>query len=127
MRERSVVTQFMMSPYGLNGMAGGSVNGCNGRLEARGGEHVNAKRGGKSNLCFDAWPLAGRGRIYTRQVCYVGGNDLKTRQDKERTEVSLILLYTARMRTSPATCGPENGVARDVRDVGWQVSRDTHL
>ena len=56
MRERSVVTQSMMSPYGLNGIAGGSVNGCNGRLEARGGEHVNAKRGGKSDLDFDAWP-----------------------------------------------------------------------
>ena len=57
----------------------------------------------------------------------MGGNDLKTKQDRERTEVGLILLYTARARTSPATCGPENGVTPDVRDVGWQVSRDTHL
>ena len=38
-----------------------SVSGCErGMVEARGGEHANARRG-KERLHFDAWPRPGEG------------------------------------------------------------------
>lgn len=44
---------------------------------------------------------------------------------KECTKAGLIHLYTA--RASPATCGPEQGIACDVHDMGYQVSMGTLL
>ena len=50
MRERPVVTQSVMGPCGFNGTVGCSVNGRNRRLEARGGEYANAKRGKEQSI-----------------------------------------------------------------------------
>ena len=51
-----------------------------------------------------------RGNIYATST-------LRARQrNRNVRKVGLILLYTA--RASPATCSPEQGVARDVHDTG---------
>ena len=69
---------------------------------------------GKSDLYFEAWPRPGEGE-YIRDKYATCEAATKNKPVKERTEVGRILLYTA--RASPATCDPEQGVARDVRNV----------
>ena len=86
-----------MGPRSSNGTADGSVNGRNGRLEARGSEHANAKRGKEQSVFRCLAKGRARGNIYTTSTPH-GRQRSKTKQDKKRTEVALILLYTARGR-----------------------------
>jgi hypothetical protein len=78
------------------------------------------RRGKTGGLYFRCLADAGRVGIYTRQVRYVRSSDLKQNTGKERTEVGSSFSYTVydTARASPGTCGSEQGVARDVRDVG---------
>jgi hypothetical protein len=92
MQERSVATQSVMGPCGSNGTVGCSVNGRNGRLEARGGEHANAERGKEQSVFRCLAKGRARGNIYATRTLR-GRQQSKTKQDKERTEVALILLY----------------------------------
>ena len=101
MEEHSVATQSAMGPCCSNGSTAGFMNGRNGQLEVRGGEHVNAKWGKERSVFRCPGQRLGEGEyilnIYTTSTPR-GRQRSKTKQDKKRTEVALILLYTARGR-----------------------------
>ena len=100
-------------PTWLQRLGCGFVTGV--KLEAAGRRRVER---GKSDLYFDAARCLaarpGEGE-YIRDKYAPCEAATKNKPVKERTEVDRILSYTA--RASPATCDPEQGVARDVRNV----------